>query len=143
MKNATIEGTLTDEEKKKVVELTDKCIKLASDFDYKKTTFEEVAEFFKYTTAEVKNEFPDDALKKMYEGQIETKQNIKIEGITFNKLAKDSNGNITVDFTTKEHVINHTNEKLNGKTFDAVKCMFTFNKDFKISAFTLAGLLEQ
>lgn len=140
LKNTAIEGTITDEEKKKVVELTEKYAKLGLDVDYTKDTMDTMKEFFKYTTTEVSKDFPDDSLNKILNDQKTTKQIIKTEGITYKKISKGTDGTITVDFTAKEHVINHTDTNLNGKTFDAVVCKFIFNKDWVISGFAFGDL---
>lgn len=140
LKNATMEGNLSDEEKAKVVELTEKYAKLGLDVDYTKDTMDTMKKFFKYTTAEVTKDFPDDTLNKILNDQKTTKQIIRTEGITYKKISKGTDGSITVDFSAKEHVISHTDANLNSKTFDAVVCRFIFNKDWKVSAFAFGDL---
>ena len=135
LKNTVIEGNLTTAEKSKVVELTTKIAKLGLDADYTKDTLESGKQFFNYTTDDINKDYPDNLLQKMLNDQKATKQIIKVEGVTFNKLSKDSDGNITIDFTVKQHVISHTDVNLNGKTFSNVQCKFVFNKDWKVSAF--------
>ena len=140
MKNTIIDGSLTTDEKKKVVELTDKYAKLGLDVDYTKDTMDTMKEFFKYTTPAVAKDFPDDLLSKVLNGQKVTKQVVKTEGITFNKISKGTDGTITVDFTAKEHVVSHTDANLNGKTFSSVECRFVFDKEWKVSAFAFGDL---
>lgn len=137
LKNTVIEGDLTTAEKSKIVELTTKAITDGVNTDYTKDNLDTVKLFLKYTTDDIAKQYPDDLCTKMLNGQKATKQIIKVEGVTFNKVSKSTDGNTTVEFIIKEHVISHTDERLNGKTFNKVQCKYIFNKDWKICAFAI------
>lgn len=138
LKNTIIEGSLTPDEKKKVVELTQTVAKVGIDTDYTKDTLDTVKAFFKYTTDDIEKNFSEDVLNKMLNGQKVTKQIIKVEGVTFNKVSKDSEDKITVDCTLKVNVQSHTDPNLNGKTFSNVTARYIFNKEWKITAYAVS-----
>lgn len=138
LNDTSFSGTFTDEEKSKVVEMTDKLAKMTINNDYKTDTIDTLKSFVNYMDDDLQSNFSDDALQKQIDNLVSNEHISKLQDISYKKITKDEEKDlIAVSFTATVRVVNDKNSKENGKTFSKVECGFAFDKDWKVSAFSI------
>jgi hypothetical protein len=140
LKDTSFDGTFTDEEKSKIVEMTDKLAKITINNDYKTDTVDTLKGFVNYMSDDIKNDYSDDVLQKQIDGLVSSEHISKLQDINYTAIKRDTEKDlIAVSFTATVKVVNDKDPKENGKTFNKVVCGFAYDKDWKVSTFSIGS----
>ncbi|MDS0525968.1 hypothetical protein NNC19_09785 [Clostridium sp. SHJSY1] len=138
LKDTSFSGTFTDEEKSKIVEMTDTLAKLTINNDYKTDNIDTLKTFVNYMDDNLKINFSDDILQKQIDNLVSNEHVSKLQDINYTKITRDEDKSlIAVNFIATVRVVNDKNSKESGKTFSKVECGFAFDKEWKVSQFSI------
>ncbi|MBD7913181.1 hypothetical protein [Clostridium cibarium] len=138
LKNTSFDGSFTDEEKSKIVESTDKFAKMTLNNDYKTDNVDTLKNFVNYMSDDLKANYSDDVLQKQIDNLVKNEHISKLQDITYTAIKKDTDNElVAVSFTATVKVVNDKDSKESGKTFSKVICGFAFDKNWKISKFSI------